>query len=165
MPKVANLGTNGAAHDVSVPNSAHATQTAIIILEHVNMGAAREPTQADFDLERFIDMFDEALTSNDERVINALRSLMMMVILTKSEVRHEGHDRNHGPLRQLFDDMHNLNRRMHQMEDRIREAQTYQQEKYKWDDLKKYSMQDVYSVTQTYPDISNLAKKINSGKI
>ena len=48
------------------------------------MAAGREKDQADFDLERFIEMFDEALTSNDERVINALRSLMMMVILTKS---------------------------------------------------------------------------------
>jgi len=30
------------------------------------MGAAREPDRADFDLERFIEMFDEALTSKDE---------------------------------------------------------------------------------------------------
>jgi hypothetical protein len=84
------------------------------------MGAAREKVQADFDLERFIDMFDEALTSQDERVVNALRSLMMMVILTKPEARNPMSDRNAGPLRQMFDDMNNLNRRMHRMEDEIR---------------------------------------------
>ena len=31
-------------------------------------GAAREKDQADFDLERFIEMFDEALTSRDEQI-------------------------------------------------------------------------------------------------
>jgi hypothetical protein len=82
---------------------------------------SREKHQADFDLERFIDMFDEALTSNDERVINALRSLMMMVVLTKPESRNEGHDMNRGPLRQLFEDLHNLNRRMHSMEETLRD--------------------------------------------
>jgi hypothetical protein len=129
------------------------------------MGAAREPGQADFDLERFIEMFDEALTSNDERVVNALRSLMMMVILTKSEVDVK-HDRNRGPLRQLFDDMHNLNRRMHQMEEALRQSQEYRyarEEKYKWDDLKKYSMQDVYHTNAFHDQLQNALQKINGG--
>jgi hypothetical protein len=43
--------------------------------------SSREKDQADFDLDRFIDMFDEALTSKDDRVVNALRQLMMMVII------------------------------------------------------------------------------------
>ena len=47
------------------------------------MSAAREKDQADFDLERFIDMFDEAVNSRDPRVVNALRSLMMIVTLTR----------------------------------------------------------------------------------
>ena len=129
------------------------------------MGAAREPSQADFDLERFIEMFDEALTSDDERVVNALRSLMMMVILTKSEVDVK-HDRNRGPLRQLFDDMHNLNRRMHSMEEAMRQSQEYRyarEEKYKWDDLKKYSMQDVYHTTAFSDQLQNALQKINGG--
>jgi len=87
------------------------------------MGAAREKTQADFDLERFIDMFDEALTSKDERVINALRSLMMMVILTKPEGRKDPGDGDVGPLRQVYDDLHHLHRRMHSMEDNIRQLE------------------------------------------
>ena len=89
------------------------------------MGAAREKGPADFDLERFIDMFDEALTSKDERVVNALRSLMMMVILTKPETRNPTGDRNNGPLRQLFEDMNNLNRRIQRMEDEINRERRY----------------------------------------
>ena len=85
------------------------------------MGAYREKFQADFDLERFIDMFDEALTSRDERVINALRSLMMMVILTKPEGRDQAGDGDRGPLRQLYDDLYHLNRRMYSIEENVKE--------------------------------------------
>ena len=82
------------------------------------MSAAREKDQADFDLERFVDMFDEAMTSQDPRVMDLLRSLMMMVTLTRPEIKTE-HSRNNGPLRRLFEDMNHLNRRMHDMEDKI----------------------------------------------
>jgi len=82
------------------------------------MSAAREKDQADFDLERFVDMFDEALTSQDPRVMDSLRSLMMMVTLTRPEIKTE-HSRNHGPLRRLFEDMNHLNRRMHDMEEKL----------------------------------------------
>jgi len=86
------------------------------------MSAAREKDQADFDLERFVDMFDEALTSQDPRVMNALRSLMMMVTLTRPESRDSGlHDRNHGPLRRLYEDVNHLNRRLHSLEDDVRQ--------------------------------------------
>ena len=114
------------------------------------MGAAREMGQADFDLERFIDMFDEALTSNDERVVNALRSLMMMVILTKPEVRNPMGDRNQGPLRQLVNDVNVLNRRMRDMEETLREIQDfrYKKEAYQWDDLQKYKL-DVMNQAQS----------------
>ena len=82
------------------------------------MSAAREKDQADFDLERFVDMFDEAMTSQDPRVIDSLRSLMMMVLLTRPEIKTE-HSRRGGPLRRLFEDMNHLNRRMHDMEDKV----------------------------------------------
>ena len=82
------------------------------------MSAAREKDQADFDLERFVDMFDEAMTSQDPRVMDSLRSLMMMVLLTRPEIKTE-HNRNNGPLRRLFEDMNHLNRRMHDMEDKV----------------------------------------------
>jgi hypothetical protein len=82
------------------------------------MSAAREPDQADFDLDRFVDLFDEAMTSKDPRVIETLRNLLMIVTLTRPETYQE-HSRNHGPLRRLFDDMHNLNRRVSRMEEQF----------------------------------------------
>ena len=81
------------------------------------MSAAREKDQADFDLERFIDMFDEAVNSRDPRVVDALRGLMMIVTLTRPEARDSGlHDRNAGPLRRLFEDMNHLHRRLERVE-------------------------------------------------
>ena len=82
------------------------------------MSAAREKDQADFDLERFVDMFDEALTSQDPRVMDSLRSLMMKVTLTRPESKTE-HSLRNGPLRRLFEDMNHLNRRMYDMEEKI----------------------------------------------
>ena len=110
------------------------------------MGAVREKDQADFDLERFVDMFDEALTSRDPRVINALRSLMMIVTLTRPESCDQGlHDRNAGPLRRLFEDMNNLNSRMFRMEDDLhriaREFRREDQQVYKLTNLERYTLQ------------------------
>jgi hypothetical protein len=81
------------------------------------MSAARDPDQSDFDLERFINMFDEALTSRDPRVIDALRGLMMMVTLTRSETRDVMGDRRGGPLRRLMQDMNDLHRRVIRLEE------------------------------------------------
>jgi hypothetical protein len=80
------------------------------------MSAARNPDQSDFDLERFINMFDEALTSRDPRVIDALRGLMMMVTLTRSETRDVMEDRRTGPLRRLLEDVNDLHRRIAHLE-------------------------------------------------
>jgi len=132
------------------------------------MGAAREPGQADFDLERFIDMFDEALTSQDERVVNALRSLMMMVILTKPETRA---NERLGPLRQIYDDLNHLNRRMHRMEDEIRalnDRNAYKEKAYQWDDLNKHNLLNTAQMPPLKFDSilsAELAKRINGGKI
>lgn len=82
------------------------------------MGAVREKDQADFDLERFVDMFDEAMTSQDPRVVRALRDLMMMVTLTRPESRDTGLiDRQRGPLRRLFEDIYHLNNRLNRVEE------------------------------------------------
>ena len=68
-------------------------------------GAMREKDAADYDLERFVEMFDQALTSDDPRVKNALRQLMMMVILTDND-DYEGRARSkHGPLRRMQEDV------------------------------------------------------------
>jgi hypothetical protein len=117
------------------------------------MGEAREPDQADFDLERFIDMFDEALTSKDERVVNALRSLIMMTILTKSEARTNPlADRNTGPLRRLFEDVYTLNRRVHDLSDSIRQMEkterVYKPVERAWDDTEKYTLSAANQIAQ-----------------
>lgn len=85
------------------------------------MSAMREKDAADYDLDRIINLFDEALTSRDPRVKNALRQLMMIVVLTSNE--HEDRDypvdKAEGPLRQLHNDMHNLSRRVSDIERRM----------------------------------------------
>ena len=80
----------------------------------------KEKDAADYELERIINLFDEALTSKDPRVKNALRQLLMIVVLTSNE--HEDRqypvDKVEGPLRQLHNDIYNLNRRVSDLERR-----------------------------------------------
>ena len=80
------------------------------------MSASREKDSSDFDLDRFINMFDEALTSEDPRVIDALRGLLMIVTLTRPEARTSV---ERGPLRSLVNDVTNLNRRLGVVENRV----------------------------------------------
>ena len=82
-------------------------------------GAMREKDAADYDLKRFVEMFDQALTSDDPRVKNALRQLMMMVILTNTD-DHEGRaGAKHGPLRRMQEDMRNQVRWIQRLEQEI----------------------------------------------
>ncbi len=75
------------------------------------MSAMREKDSSDYELERFIEMFDYALTTDDPRVKNALRQLMMMVILTSNEHEDDSGDRRHrGPLRRMQQDLNDLAR-------------------------------------------------------
>ena len=136
-------------------------------------GAAREPDQADFDLERFIDMFDTALTSNDPRVVETLRKLLMIVALTKPETDNSGlHDRNAGPLRRLYDDVNHLNRRLHRMEEEVDRAlrtaeRKWEREIYQWEERDKWSMQAAQQVAAKMDQdiINKLTAKINGGTI
>ena len=117
------------------------------------MSTARDQDQADFDLERFIDMFDEAMNSQDPRVIDALRNLLMIVTLTRPEVRAT-HGRNSGPLRRLFEDMHHLNRRLYDIEDTIRrvsaprEERVYQEAAYQANIAMKASLDVARAIDQ-----------------
>ena len=83
------------------------------------MSGSREKDSADFDLDRFINMFDEALTSEDPRVIDALRGLLMIVTLTRPEAKTAIDNQYRGPLRRLVDDVTNLNRRLGAVENRV----------------------------------------------
>ena len=97
-------------------------------------GAMREKDEADFDLERFTEMFDRAMTSSDPRVKNALRQLMMMVILT-DEGDHEAYMRaGPGPLRRMQEDMREqfkwirrLEQEIHQLKQQVLMNQTFKQ--------------------------------------
>ena len=80
------------------------------------MSALREKDSADFDLDQFVRMFDEALTSQDPRVIDALRGLLMIVALTRPEAKTSV---ERGPLRRLVDNVTNLNRRLGVVENRV----------------------------------------------
>lgn len=77
------------------------------------MSGAREKDQADFDLEAFIDLFDEALTSDDPSVQKTLQHLMVICALARN---HDKHDRRNGPLRRLYDDQHEILRRLERLE-------------------------------------------------
>jgi hypothetical protein len=134
------------------------------------MSAAREKDQADFDLERFVDMFDEAMTSKDPRVVETLRNLMMIVALTRPET-HEEHSRRSGPLRRLFEDMHDLNRRVSRLDEELRDVRRPAQP-YRWEAEDKYTMAGAAKMAQQIDqDVLNqlkqqhyhAAKKINAG--
>jgi hypothetical protein len=117
------------------------------------MGAARESDQADFDLERFIDMFDTAMTSNDPRVVETLRKLMMIVALTAPESTGR-HDRLNGPLRRLYDDMHNLNRSMNRLDEDLRNVanevrRSNPRQEYSWENQDKYTMAAASNLAQS----------------
>ena len=132
------------------------------------MGAAREKDQADFDLDRFVDLFDEAMTSKDPRVVETLRNLLMIVTLTRPET-YTHHDRQSGPLRRLFEDMHDLNRRIRHLEEEQykHEQQTERDEVYNktWvQSQDKYTMLAAAQMAQSIDDdiMRKLANKINS---
>ncbi len=131
------------------------------------MMAAREKDQADFDLERFIEMFDEALTSQDPRVMKTLRDLMMIVTLTRPESPDQlPNDRQAGPLRRLFDDMNNLNRRLHRLEDEMRQAraQVYSNDA-KYPNEKYYTIQATQQIAQHVDqDVFDKLKQENVSK-
>ena len=74
----------------------------------------RETTQADLDLDRVTQLFDQALTSKDERVVNALRSLLMIVALTDPETPNA--DIRTGPFRQLQKELEMLRRNVINLE-------------------------------------------------
>lgn len=132
------------------------------------MSGMREKDQADFDLDRFVDLFDEAMTSKDPRVIETLRNLMMIVTLTRPET-YNRHDRKSGPLRRLFEDMHDLNRRVSRMEEEQykHERQREREEVYNktWTQSQdKYAMVAAAQMAQTIDNdvMRKLANKINS---
>lgn len=73
----------------------------------------REKDSSDFDLEAFIDLFDEALASNDPSVKQTLHHLMIIAALARN---HDKHSEREGPLRRLFQEHRDLIRRIERLE-------------------------------------------------
>jgi hypothetical protein len=122
------------------------------------MSAARNADQSDFDLERFINMFDEALTSRDPRVIDALRGLMMTVTLTRSETRDVMEDRRTGPLRRLVEDVNDLHRRISHLENtQSRYGARSAQERYEYQ--KAYQQEPDYTLQHIPEHLLKILKK------
>jgi DNA repair ATPase RecN len=87
-------------------------------------GAMREKNSSDYDLERLTELFDTALTSDDPRVKNALRQLMMMVILTSAD--HEDQDKirgRQGPMRRMAEDIRDLHRSVESLRQELHHLQ------------------------------------------
>lgn len=84
--------------------------------------SVREKTQADFDLEKLFAYLDEALTSKDERVQSALRGLLTIIELTRTQ--DDGRmavETSHGPLRQMQEDLRDISRRLYRLEEEVRQ--------------------------------------------
>ena len=104
--------------------------------------AMRDKDQADFDMDRFIDMFDEALTSQDPRVTETLRSLLMIVALTRSETHSRPDiDRQIGPLRRMAEDVRQAHRRISDLEETVQTFMRKETEKANW-----YSQEEKYKM-------------------
>lgn len=67
------------------------------------------------DVEQLIDIIDRALTSKDERVINALRSLMMITLLTDTETAGN----RIGPLADMLQTVDRLSKRVNELEHEV----------------------------------------------
>ena len=74
---------------------------------------SRDKDQSDFDLEAFIDLFDEALTSDDPSVQKTLQHLMVICALARN---HAQHDERNGPMRRMFQDQRDIIRRLERLE-------------------------------------------------
>ena len=91
------------------------------------MSTGRLKDQKDFDLEQIVKIIDSALESDDQRIKDALRALMTITVLCTAE--HPDQVLHHGPLARVFEDMHNLARRLSSLEDDVRKMQWDQQKK------------------------------------
>jgi hypothetical protein len=78
--------------------------------------SSREKDSSDFDLETFVDLFDTAMTSDNPAVQKAFKNLLMVTAIVHA--KKEGLQNPQGPLRRLVDDIHNLNRRLTELENK-----------------------------------------------
>ena len=134
-------------------------------------GAAIDYSQAELDLQRAMDLFDTALTSKDERVVNALRSLLMIVALTNPEGES---DRDTGPLRQMERDINSLHSRIRSLEENLKHiAEVLNRDDsitraYRREAMRPYDT-NPWNITASdsfyMNNINNISKKLNGGSV
>lgn len=79
--------------------------------------SSQEKDQSNFDLERFVELFDECMTSSNPAVQKAFKNLMLVASISNSDTKHLPATK--GPLRRLVDDVHNIHRRVSRLEDTV----------------------------------------------
>jgi hypothetical protein len=83
---------------------------------------SREKDSADFDLEAFIDLFDEAISSDDPSVQKTLQHLMVIAALARNHARHDHRD---GPMRRMFENQRDLTQRLSRLESELESKRVY----------------------------------------
>lgn len=123
---------------------------------------------SEVDIQQLIEVIDRALTSKDERVINALRQLMMMVILTHPD----SHDSEPGPLTEMTTEVRSLRKRMAEVEyelSRVRSGayqRSYSSDKFEWPQSSrdiwnpKYSSMGDFIQPMTSTSIAEFQRKL-----
>lgn len=76
--------------------------------------AMRERDQADFDLDRFVEIFDEAMTSENPAVKKAFNNLLLVASIANSDTRNL--PVTQGPLRRLIEEHREIIRRVAKLE-------------------------------------------------
>jgi hypothetical protein len=79
--------------------------------------SSREKDQADFDLERFVELFDECMTSTNPAVQKAFKNLLLVASIANSDTKTN--PVTQGPLRRLVEDLQHINRRLRHVENSI----------------------------------------------
>ena len=71
----------------------------------------------DFDLEKFVDLFDTAMSSDNPSVKRAFRNLLMVTTIVDSESSQDWRDK--GPLRSLVDEHRYIMQRLASLEQQL----------------------------------------------
>ena len=90
------------------------------------MSTGRVKDQKDFDLAQIVNIIDQALESDDQRIKDALRALMTVTVLCTAEHPDQAIK---GPLGRLQEDYNALNRRLGSLESEVDRIKWEQQRK------------------------------------
>ena len=110
------------------------------------------------DLESLAEMLDTALTSQDPRVVSALRQLMIMVALTRPDIAAPNTPL--GPIRRLMSRVDDLHQRVERMEYELQRGQMAKEKtRYDYDYNYRNPWTDTMSIKSAYYD-SDMLKKL-----